>query len=172
MLNPKAGLTADISDPIITGKNITLNAKSIGKELAPRNYSDFTNIKTLEKLAGVKGGDVTLNRSGSITVTEQSPITVNATGDKLNVTTQGNTFISGTADTKFNVNTPIDAGDGKVVLMTSNGIDADKGITAKDIELYAGKSGEVYVAAARAWLSGMGYNEAEKLQIINLAKVV
>lgn len=138
LLNPKAGLTANISDPIITGKNITLNAKSIGKELAAKTYSDFTNIKTLEKLAGVKGGDVTLNRSGSITVTEQSPITVNATGDKLNVTTQGNTFISGTADTKYNVNTPINAGDGKVVLMTGNGIDANKGITAKDIELYAG----------------------------------
>lgn len=140
LINPKAGLTADVGEPIITGKNITLNAKSIGKELSARTYSDLTNTKTLEKLAGVKGGDVTFNRNGSITIKEQSPITVNATGDKLNVTTQGNTFISGTADTKFNVNTPINAGDGKVVLMTGNGIDADKGITAKDIELYAGKS--------------------------------
>lgn len=92
------------------------------------------------KLAGVKGGDVTFNQNGSITLTEQSPITVgqSSADDKLNITTQGNTFISGTNDTKFNVNTPINAGDGKVVLMTGNGIDADKGITAKDIELYAG----------------------------------
>lgn len=31
------------------------------------------------------------------------------------------------------------------------------------------KSGEAYDSSARAWLSGMGYNEAEKQQIINLA---
>lgn len=140
LLNPKAGVTADISDPIITGKNITLNAKSFGKELAPKTYSDLSNIKTLEKLAGAKGGDVTFNSNGSITLTEQSPITVaqSTTDDRLNVTTQGNTFISGTAGTKFNVTTPIDAGDGKVVFMTGNGIDARRGITAKDFELYAG----------------------------------
>ncbi len=140
LLNPSAGITASISDPIITGKNITLTAKSLGKELEPVTYSDLSNIKTLEKLAGVKGGDVTINDNGSITVKAQSPITIAqiAAQDKLNITTQGNTFISGTTETKFNVNTPINAGNKKVVLMTGNGIDAMSGISAKDIELYAG----------------------------------
>ncbi len=140
LLNPSAGITASISDPIITGKNITLTAKSLGKELAPVTYSNLSNIKTLEKLAGVKGGDVTINENGSITVKAQSPITVaqSTAQDKLNITTQGNTFISGTTDTKFNVNTPINARNNKVVLMTGNGIDAEKGIAANEIELYAG----------------------------------
>lgn len=140
LFNPKAGVTANINDPIITGKNITLNAKSFGKELAPKTYSNLTSLDALEKLAGAKGGDVTFNPNGTVTLTEQSPITVGqlSATDKLNVTTQGNTFISGTNKTTFNVNTPIDAGDGKVVLMTGNGIDASKGIKAKEVELYAG----------------------------------
>lgn len=140
MFHPDAGITASISDPIITGKNITLNAKSLGKELAPVTYSDLTNLKTLKKLAGAKGGDVTFDGNGGIILQEQSPLTVKQLDakDKLNITTQGNTFISGTANTKFNVNTPINARNSKVVLMTGNGIDASKGITAKDVELYAG----------------------------------
>lgn len=104
LFNPSAGITADISDPIITGRNITLTAKSFGKELEPVTYSDLSNLDTLRKLAGAKGGDVTFNQNGSITLTEQSPITVKqlSENDKLNITTQGNTFISGTKDTKFN----------------------------------------------------------------------
>lgn len=54
LLNPKAGVTANISDPIITGKNITLTANSIGNELAPKTYSDLTNINTLECCGKVK----------------------------------------------------------------------------------------------------------------------
>ena len=103
-------------------------------------YSDLTNLDTLKKLAGAKGGDATFNENGSITLKEQSPITVKqlSAENTLNITTQGNTFVSGTDDTKFNVNTPINADEGKVVLMTGKGIDATKGITAKEIELYAG----------------------------------
>lgn len=140
LLNPSAGTTANISDPIITGKNISLYAKSIGKELEPVTYSNLSSLATLKKLALAKGGDVTYNKNGTITVKEQSPITVKqlSAEDKLNIRTQGNTFISGTDDTKFNVNTPVTAGSGKVVLMTGNGIYSKKGITAKEIELYAG----------------------------------
>lgn len=34
------------------------------------------------------------------------------------------------------------------------------------------KSGEAYDSAAKAWLNGMGYNESEKQQIINLARKI
>lgn len=34
------------------------------------------------------------------------------------------------------------------------------------------KSGEAYDSAAKAWLNGMGYNESEKQQIINLAREI
>ena len=123
LLKPTAGTTANINDPIITGRNIALYADSIGKELDAVTYSDLSNLDTLKKLAGAKGGDVTFNQNGSITLKEQSPITVKqlSAENKLDIRTEGNTFVSGTADTKFNVDSPITAGDGKVVFMTGNG---------------------------------------------------
>ena len=134
LLNPSAGITASISDPIITGRNITLNAQSLGKELAAVTYSDLTSLDTLKKLASVKGGDVTFKSNGKVVIRQQSPITVAqiSAEDKLNITTTGNTFISGDGNTKFNVSTPITANDGKVVLMTGNGIDAREGKVVTD----------------------------------------
>ena len=146
ILNPEAGITANVPEPTISGKTVSLTAKSIGKDLESVTYKDLTNINTLEKLAGAKMGDVTFNKDGSITLSEQSPLTVDILdkGTNLKIDTEGKTYIAGTNRTAMNIGTDINVPNNKVVLMTGDGIKDNRLLSAKTLELYAG-AGELSV---------------------------
>ena len=140
ILNPQAGLTANVPDPIITGKSVSLTAATIGKDLSPVTYKTLTDKTTLSKLAGAKMGDVTFNSNGTITMNEQSPVTIDLLDSNAltSITTKGKTYIAGTTRTALNINTDINVPDDKVVLMTGAGITDDRLLSAKQLELYAG----------------------------------